>query len=90
MKSWILNIGEGDIVINSTFTKCYSNLGTGFDIKGTEIFNNKEYLSDCELFDIYDIEIFQTLTPEPQVIRKTPPNIPTFTTQNQNLNQNQQ
>lgn len=58
MKSWILKFGDEDILINSTFTKCTSKLGTGFDIDGTEIFNNKEYLSDCERFDIYDMEIF--------------------------------
>lgn len=60
MNSWIINIGEGDIVINSTFTKCTSNLGTGFDISKTDILNNKEYLSNCEKFDIYDMEIFQS------------------------------
>ncbi|CAD8052041.1 unnamed protein product [Paramecium sonneborni] len=65
LSSWIINFGEGDILINSTFTKCTSNLGNGFDISGSDIWNNQEYLSDCLLFDIYDIEIFEVQAQEP-------------------------
>ncbi|CAD8148679.1 unnamed protein product [Paramecium pentaurelia] len=92
LNDWILKFGDEDIIINSTFTKCKSNLGNGFDISGAKIFNKKEYLSDCEYFDIYDIEIFETpsstplLTPPPPIITK-PDNIipnqpkPNFQTQ---------
>lgn len=47
LSTWIMNFGEGDIIINSTFTRCKSNLGTGFDISGFNIYDKQEYLSDC-------------------------------------------
>lgn len=63
LSSWILKFGEEDIIINSTFTKCTSNLGTGFDISGSNIFDKQEYIADCLLFDIFDIEIFEIPKP---------------------------
>ncbi|CAK90699.1 unnamed protein product (macronuclear) [Paramecium tetraurelia] len=71
LSDWILKFGDGDILINSSFTKCTSKLGAGFDISDTDIFNPEEYLSNCREFDVYDIEIFQTS--EPTKIRNTLP-----------------
>ncbi|CAD8048614.1 unnamed protein product [Paramecium sonneborni] len=79
LSTWIMNFGEGDILINSTFTQCSSNFGNGFDIDGTEIWNRQEYLSDSLFFDIYDMEIFEFKTQDqPQappfvVIQPGPP-----------------
>ncbi|CAD8043674.1 unnamed protein product [Paramecium primaurelia] len=72
LQTWLLNFGEGDIIINSTFTRCTSNLGTGFDISGFKIFDNQEYLSDCKLFDIYDMEIFAVQNKEKININQNP------------------
>ena len=55
-------MGEGDIVINSTFSSCYSKLSNGFDTDGTYIFNLEEYLANSLEFDIYDLEIFEIPT----------------------------
>ncbi|CAK55801.1 unnamed protein product (macronuclear) [Paramecium tetraurelia] len=74
--NWILKFGDDDVVIQSTFSSCTSNLGKGFDIDGNQTIDKEEYLSDSKLFDIYDMEIFEVgkVQKNEKSISQIPPN----------------
>ncbi|CAD8049890.1 unnamed protein product [Paramecium sonneborni] len=57
--SLLLKFGNEDLVIQSTFTKCYSKLGQGFEASEYQIGNLEMHLANASEFNISALEIFE-------------------------------
>ncbi|CAD8134299.1 unnamed protein product [Paramecium octaurelia] len=57
--SELFSLGDQDLIIQSSFTKCRSKLGSLFDLSGYSIANHEMHLANAVEFEIVALEIFK-------------------------------